>query len=290
MSRPRAFPVATRVPAPVYAELEAAAAARLTTISTITRDFLTAAHLSGAFAAHLAAQLTAPNPVGLSPSVAPSAAPAAPAHRTPVQIEPGAQGERRDLVTRLEDLFDSPEEIAARAAAHTASTPAPAVPAKPSIQDLVDAANPRDWLWLDGSVPTEDEMYQLVRDHGTPEAFEKHKAKLRKQQEQERIRATILTPEQTLARIAEGMAAVRSQPGHGYIEPWVPVTHAPHREPLTAANSAELPEAGTPEWVAMAQRQGLPPEAIAEVVAATQPAGAPEAKVVSSSFNFDEME
>lgn len=260
MSRPRAFPVATRVPAPVYAELEAAAAARLTTISTITRDFLTAAHLSGAFAAHLAAQLTAPapsttpNPTGLT---APSAAPAAPIQSAPVRIERTPE----EQAVYLDELFDSPEEKAAKAAAraaakapHTASTPAPAT-----------------------HVPQPDAEEQA-----------EEATRAAKRAEYERQRANTLTPEQTLARIAEGMAAVRSQPGHGYIEPYVRVDHAPKREPLTETNSSQLPEPGTPAWVAMAERQGLPPEAIAEVVAATQPAAtAPEPKVVSGSFDFD---
>jgi hypothetical protein len=180
------------------------------------------------------------------------------------------------LRAKLDALFGTDDEPAAPAPAHTASTPAPAAPVDTEDHGWV----PEGAVFLE--YPPDDVL--------TPEEQAKEARRAEKRAEYERIKANTPTPEQVMARIAEGMAAVRSQPGHGYIEPYVRVDHAPKREPLTAANSAELPEAGTPEWVAMAQRQGLPPEAIAEVVAATGHAGAPEPKVVSSSFDFDEME
>jgi hypothetical protein len=253
--------VTIRLPSTIHAALSASADHLISSASALVRDYLILSHQTGALAAYLATRSGTPNPVGLTdrqvPGLAPSAAPAEPTEAAPVRIERTPE----EQAIYLDELFDSPEEKAAKAAAraaakapHTASTPAPA--------------------------PTPDDVL-------TPEEQAKEARRAEKRAEYERIKANTPTPEQVMARIAEGMAAVRAQPGHGYIEPWVPVTHAPHREPLTPSNSAELPEAGTPEWIAMAERQGLPPEAIAEVVAATQPSAAPEPKVVSGSFDFD---
>jgi len=261
MAKTVTTPITLRVPMDVFESLQRLATLRGVSPSAAAREVLHRAMIEGRLQSYVDPAAT-------------SAAPAAPTKPAPVlDMSPEAVA----LRAKLDALFDGADEPAAPAPAHTASTPAPASP----------PANPRDWLLLDGSEPDPDTLEQLVFCFDTPEKFAAHNARERKRLEQERIKATILTPEQTMARIAEGMAAVRAQPGHGYIEPYVRVDHAPKREPLTAANSAELPEAGTPAWIAMAERQGLPPEAIAEVVAATQPSPAPEAKVVSGSFDFD---